>query len=40
MVAFLTADKVKASGGQVDENAAAEGMATMGRYGEQCEKQQ
>ena len=39
MMAALTAEKVQASGGQVDEQAATRGLEILGRYSEQCDKQ-
>lgn len=40
MLAFLNADKVKAAGGEIDEAKATQGMATIGKHGEACDKGQ
>jgi hypothetical protein len=39
MIVWLTADDVKKQGGQVSEAEMEKGMAVMGKYGEQCDKQ-
>jgi len=39
MMAFLTADKVKAADGQIDEAKAMLGMETIGKHGEACDKE-
>jgi hypothetical protein len=39
MLVFLTADDVAKQGGAVDQAKAEQGMATMGKHGEACDKE-